>query len=110
MNFFRIIKSTFILIPAFLLFASGVISDEITTDGKNPGKTRIYVFSIRDEIGKPSWRVMQQALQEASDYRADYILLHLNTYGGLVNIADSMRTRIINSPIPLLAFTYFYCL
>lgn len=104
MNFFRIIKSSFILIPAFLLFASGVISDEITPDGQNSGKTRIYVFSIRDEIGKPSWRVMQQALQEASDYRADYILLHLNTYGGLVNIADSMRTRIINSSIPFLAF------
>jgi len=104
MNIFRRIKSTFILIPAFLLFASGVISDEKTTAEKNTGKTRVYVFSIRDEIGKPSWRVMQQALQEASEYRADYILLHLNTYGGLVNIADSMRTRIINSSIPFLAF------
>jgi membrane-bound serine protease (ClpP class) len=104
MDFFRIIKSTFILIPAFLLFASGVISDEITPAENTSGKTRIYVFSIRDEIGKPSWRIMQQALQEASDYKADYILLHLNTYGGLVNIADSMRTRIINSSIPFLAF------
>ena len=104
MGFFSALKKAIILVPALFLFASGVISDDTNSNSDTKGKPRVYVFAIRDEIGKPSWRVMQQALQEASEFRADFILLHLNTYGGLVNIADSMRTRIINSRVPFLAF------
>jgi membrane-bound serine protease (ClpP class) len=101
MGSFRIIKKTFILIPAIILFSAGTYPVKETA-GKKSGL--VYVFAIRDEIGKPSMRVMREAFEEAIKLNADYILLHLNTYGGLVNIADSMRTRIINSKIPVLAF------
>jgi membrane-bound serine protease (ClpP class) len=96
------IKKVFIVVPCLLLFMSA----QIQVDQVNPrsGKTIVYLFDIRDEIGKPSWRVMREAFEEAEHLKADFILLHLNTYGGLVNIADSMRTRIINSSIPVLAF------
>ena len=47
---------------------------------------------------------MREAFKEAEKMKADYMLLHLNTYGGMVSIADSMRTRILNSHIPMLAF------
>ena len=36
--------------------------------------------------------------------RAQYILIHMNTYGGMVNIADSIRTKILNSSIPVMVF------
>jgi membrane-bound serine protease (ClpP class) len=94
-------KRALILIPAILLFTAGAFQE--SGEG-NPEKVLVYVFAIRDEIGKPSMRVMREAFAEATGLRADYILLHLNTYGGLVNIADSMRTRIINSSIPVMAF------
>lgn len=90
------------IISTLLLFSAAGIDQNKT--GQNSGKTVVYVFDIRDEIGKPSWRVMREAFSEAEAVKADYMLLHLNTYGGLVNIADSMRTRILNSSIPVIAF------
>ena len=93
-----------VLVSALLLFLSAGRND---TPGKVPadnGKTVVYVFPIRDEIAKPSFRVMKEAFEEATSVQADYIIIHMNTYGGLVNIADSMRTRILNTPIPVLCF------
>jgi membrane-bound serine protease (ClpP class) len=104
MGFKSVIRKACIIIPAIFLLSAGKIDEEPAKAVSGSHKTLVYVFDIRDEIGKPSWRVMREAFTEATRLKADYILLHLNTYGGLVNIADSMRTRIINSAIPVLAF------
>lgn len=92
-----------ILVPAILLLTAARM-DEEPAKASDANKTVVYVFDIRDEIGKPSWRIMREAFNEAENLEADFILLHLNTYGGMVHIADSMRTRILNSHIPVLAF------
>jgi len=65
---------------------------------------RVYKFDVKEEIGPPVWRKMQQAFEEAKDWDADLILLHMNTYGGMVTHADSMRTKILNSKIPVWVF------
>jgi membrane-bound serine protease (ClpP class) len=104
MGITSLLKKVLILAPAILLFSAGTLNKDNNKSGTDTKKTIVYVFAIRDEIGKPSWRVMREAFAEATALKADYILLNLNTYGGLVNIADSMRTRIINSSIPVLAF------
>jgi membrane-bound serine protease (ClpP class) len=67
-------------------------------------KTMVYKFDIKDNIMKPVWRVTQKAMDEAVKLKADYIIIHLNTYGGALNIADSIRTKIINSTIPVFVF------
>ena len=67
-------------------------------------KKRVYKFDIKEEIGPPVWRKMQQAFEEAEDWNAELILLHMNTYGGMVIHADSMRTKILNSKIPVWVF------
>lgn len=36
--------------------------------------------------------------------KADYILIQMNTYGGLLEIADSIRTAILNTKIPVWVF------
>lgn len=100
-SFRRLYKPAFILFSVLCFISAGNIEED---NRASSGKTLVYVFALRDEIAKPSWRVMREAFDEAATLKADYILLHLNTYGGLLNIADSMRTRIINSPIPVLAF------
>lgn len=65
---------------------------------------RVYTFDVKEEIGPPVWRKMQQAFAEADEWEADLILLHMNTYGGMVIHADSMRTKILNSKIPVWVF------
>jgi membrane-bound serine protease (ClpP class) len=97
-------KRLLIMAPVMLLFSSGTLYEPSNKQEVTGSKTLVYVFAIRDEIGKPSMRVMREAFAEATKLKADFIILHLNTYGGMVNIADSMRTRILNSSIPVLAF------
>ena len=75
---------------------------ELTTD--TTSVKRVYKFDIKEEIGPPIWRKMQQAFEEATEWEADLILLHMNTYGGVVTHADSMRTKILNSKIPVWVF------
>ncbi|MCP9611044.1 NfeD family protein [Coprobacter tertius] len=67
-------------------------------------KPLIYKIDIKKEIGSTTWRYMQKGNDEAVKHGADAILLHLNTYGGTVVHADSIRTLILNSKIPVYAF------
>lgn len=64
----------------------------------------VYTFSIMDMIAAPTWRITQEAMEEATELGADVIILHLNTYGGEVSAADSIRTKILNSPVPVHVF------
>ncbi len=64
----------------------------------------VYRLRIFSEINSTSWVHTQKAFDEAKEMNADAILLHLNTYGGHVLFADSIRTRILNSSIPVYAF------
>lgn len=66
--------------------------------------TRIYKFDIKEEIAPPAVRTTVRAFTEAAEEDADIILIHMNTYGGMVDAADSIRTRILNSEIPVYVF------
>lgn len=61
----------------------------------------VYVFEIKEEIAEPVWRTTKLAFAEAKALGADLIFIELNTYGGAVNTADSIRTAILNSNIPV---------
>lgn len=61
----------------------------------------VYVFEIKDEIAEPVWRTTKLAFEEARAQNADLIFIKMNTYGGAVNVADSIRTLILNSQIPV---------
>lgn len=51
-----------------------------------------------------TWRQTKQAFDAADSLNADLMLIHMNTYGGTVLDADSIRTKILNSPIPVYVF------
>ncbi|MFC2137309.1 nodulation protein NfeD [Bacteroidota bacterium] len=99
----KIIKSVLILIIVSFSFyhLSGIETD--TTVNKDTNVI-VYKFNIHKEIGPAAWRVTKQSIKEAQLINANYILLHLNTYGGLVDAADSIRTKILNCPIPTIAY------
>ncbi len=44
-----------------------------------------------------AWRLVKRAVEEAESKNADYIIIHMNTYGGMVNIADSIRTKLMKT-------------
>ncbi len=86
------------LLPLLLLFVS------LFAQGQQPDKKLVYQFDIRQEIGPPAWRNTQKAIDEAEKMGADYVLIHMNTYGGLVDMADSIRTRLLNAKPTVLVF------
>lgn len=67
-------------------------------------KPDIYLINIKENIGSNTWVYLQNGLHEAQVSNADMVLLHMNTYGGAVLEADSMRTAILNSKIPVHVF------
>ncbi len=64
----------------------------------------VYKLNIKEEITKATWRQMQQAFEAADSLGADVFLIHMNTYGGTVLDADSIRTKILQSSIPVYVF------
>ncbi|SFD86510.1 NfeD family protein [Thermophagus xiamenensis] len=64
----------------------------------------VYLLRIFSNINSTSWIHTQKAFEEAEKLNADAILIHLNTYGGHVIFADSIRTKILNSTIPVHVF------
>lgn len=66
--------------------------------------TKLFRIDIHDEIGSTTWRYLQDGMHEAQQDSADGVIIHLNTYGGTVLHADSMRTLLLNSSIPTYAY------
>jgi len=88
-------KNNFLfLFTCFLLLSTSVIAQ----------KKIVFVLPIMEEIGPASARHIKEGFNEAEKVKADYIILHLNTYGGTVDDADKMRTAIMNSKVPVHAF------
>lgn len=64
----------------------------------------VYKIDIKKEISNTTRLYLSNGLAEAKSLGADAVLIHMNTYGGQVDAADSMRTAILYSPIPVYVF------
>lgn len=64
----------------------------------------IIQYDMKEEIGPSTWRATKQAFQRAKAENAAAIIVHMNTYGGLLESADSIRTKFLASDIPIYVF------
>jgi membrane-bound serine protease (ClpP class) len=86
-------------------FFEGFSQNSITTKTEIQAKQKlVYKFNIKENIAPAIWRQTKQAFSAANSLKADLFLIHMNTYGGTVVDADSIRTRILNSKIPVVVF------
>jgi membrane-bound serine protease (ClpP class) len=69
---------------------------------KHSKQKKVFVFYLHEEIAPPAVRLVNKAFEQAKEDNADYILMRLNTFGGELVAADSIRTMIQNSKIPVL--------
>ena len=76
----------------------------IRTSATTDSTARVLVFEMNEEVSPSLWVKTQKAFDLAYRDSADLILIRMNTYGGTVVDADSIRTRILNSPVPVVAF------
>jgi membrane-bound serine protease (ClpP class) len=86
----------FIVILAFLLMSiSAFCTDSLTV---------FYRIRLDQDIDQSSQRLVTLGLEKALEAEADYVLLDLNTYGGAVNAADSIRSAILRYEKPVIAY------
>ena len=64
----------------------------------------IYRIRLDQDIDKSSQRLVTLGLEKATETSADYVLLDLDTYGGAVDAADSIRSAILRYDKPVVAF------
>jgi len=89
-----------ILFIALFGFTYNVIAQEKAENKK----AIVYKINIKTEINTTSRIYLANGLKEADALNVNAILLHLNTYGGTVVDADSMRSAILYNPIPVYVF------
>ncbi len=97
----RILYVTGILLFAIVNHSFSFPVDSLKQENE---KKLVYKFNIKENIAPGVWRQTKQAFEQADSLDADLMLIHMNTYGGTVLDADSIRTKIINSNIPVYVF------
>ncbi len=92
--------------PHVQLYAMGERTDRVSEALEaSPEKTfLIYKYDIKQNIAAPVSHRTKRAFEEADTLNADFVLIHMNTYGGMVDAADSIRTRIMQSRIPVIVY------
>ncbi|MCE5174191.1 MAG: NfeD family protein [Bacteroidales bacterium] len=90
------------LLFSLLLIPSVLFSQEKTA--KSPKAKQILQINLRKEVNSISWMEISKGLEEARTKKYDAVLINMNTYGGEVLYADSIRTAILNAPMPVYVF------
>ena len=98
-NFTGIIICALMAISAVLAGHNNLYAQTTSSD-----TTSFYVIKLHKEIDASSARMFTDALRDAQAAGADYCILNLNTYGGALDAADSIRSAIIQARIPVISF------
>ncbi|MBQ6879257.1 MAG: nodulation protein NfeD [Bacteroidales bacterium] len=83
------------LLSALLISASAYSADSLSV---------FYRIRLDQDIDQSSQRLVTLGLEKAREAQADYVILDIDTYGGAVNAADSIRTAILRYEKPVIAY------
>jgi len=83
------------IISTLLISVSAFCSDSLAV---------FYRIRLDQDIDQSSQRLVTLGLEKAREAGADYVLLDLDTYGGAVNAADSIRSAILRYEKPVVAY------
>ena len=65
---------------------------------------KVFVVPIETEIDQSAFHHFKQGERKAHEAGADLLLVTLNTYGGALDAADSIRTALLRCTLPTVAF------
>ncbi|MDN5212183.1 NfeD family protein [Fulvivirgaceae bacterium BMA12] len=64
----------------------------------------VFVLEIKSDIDPRSNRYVKLALEEAEALGADYVMIEMDTYGGVLTDADDIRTNVLEFEKPVYVF------
>lgn len=68
------------------------------------GQGIVYVVPLEGDIDATMPFTIQQAFSAAEDSGADLIILEIDTFGGLVDASEKIKTHIYAAPVPVYAY------
>ena len=86
------------------LLLAGLLAPLFLLNAQNKNIPLIYTININKEIDNAARIFLSKGLAEANQLNAQAVIIHMNTYGGLLEAADSMRTAILYSKVPVHVF------
>lgn len=92
------------LLSLFILFSISFIFVFAEEKENTDSPPSFYVINIDSDINTTSRIILRKGLDEANQSNVDAVILHLNTYGGAVVDADSMRSAVLYNPVPVYVF------
>lgn len=90
-------KQLFSLIAGLLLLSLNLQA------GEGAGRT-VFVLPIEREIDMQAFHQVRSGLREARECDAALVLVQLNTFGGALDAADSIRSALRHCPVGTVAF------
>lgn len=93
-----------VLMTVFFWWTGLYVAPEPLQARDTVGKRIFYKIDLKRDIDKAAFRLVHTGLEEARKMNADYCILDINTYGGALDAADSIRSAILRSRIPVIAF------
>lgn len=64
----------------------------------------VFKTDLKEDVGANAWRIIKKSYQEAETQKADYFLIEMNTFGGAVNFADSIRSLLLNADMKTIVY------
>jgi len=87
------IQPRLLLIHIALCFLSIIVPQFLNAQESK----KVYYFTLDDEIMPAAGRLVDHAVKEAEAANADYLVMRLNTFGGMLDVADSIRTKLLKA-------------
>lgn len=84
---------------SILLLLFFVLTNTVIVNGQN-----IFKTDLKEDVGPNAWRIIKKSYQQAVTEKADYFLVEMNTFGGAVNYADSIRSLLLNSDMKTIVY------
>lgn len=66
--------------------------------------TKVLILPLEDEIDARAWQHTRRACDKAIAENAGLFVVKMNTYGGALDAADSIRTALLRLPMPTVAY------
>lgn len=66
--------------------------------------TKVVILPLEDEIDARAWQHTRRACEKAVEDQAELFVIRMNTYGGALDAADSIRTSLMHLPVPTVAY------
>lgn len=67
-------------------------------------KPLVFLLKLDSDIDPRTNRYTKLALEEAKNLEADYVIIEMDTYGGALNDADDIRTRVLEFENPIYVY------